>query len=137
MTTSVYIDTSAFLAVLNADDAWHQRAAQLWFFLLDTGAKLFTNSLVLVETHALIQNRLGMDAVRTFTKNVLPVVKVQWMDEPLYQQSLTVLLSANRKNLSLVDCASFVTMSDLNLKKVFTFDAHFSEQGFEVLDIFN
>jgi predicted nucleic acid-binding protein len=43
---------------------------------------------------------------------------------------LGILLAANRLNLSLVDCTSFEIMRQTRLEKVFTFDPHFSEQGF-------
>ena len=121
----VYIDTSAFLAVLNAGDEDHTKAASIWYNLLDTQACLVTNSFVLVETYALIQNRLGLDAVRTFSRDILPLLTVK--------QSLTSFLSSSRRDLSMVDCSSFTTMIQLGIIKVFTFDSHFSEQGFEVL----
>ena len=130
---SVYIDTSAFLAILNADDEVHQRASRIWLSLLDTESRLITNSSVLVEAYALIQRRLGMDAARSFAKDILPVIEIIWIDEEIYQQSLVSFLSANRRNLSLVDCTSFVTMFHSNISRVFTFDAHFAEQGFEIL----
>jgi predicted nucleic acid-binding protein len=43
------------------------------------------------------------------------------------------LLTADRRQLSLVDCSSFETMRRLGIKKVFSFDEHFREQDFEVI----
>ena len=37
------------------------------------------------------------------------------------------------KKWSFTDCSSYVIMRQLKIKKVFTFDANFSEMGFEVL----
>ena len=42
-------------------------------------------------------------------------------------------LAANRRKLSLVDCSAFETMLRLSIQAVFTFDKHFSEQGFDVI----
>lgn len=131
----VFVDTSAFLAVLNADDEFHAKAAASWHDLLTHEAELITNSFVLVETYALVQNRLGLDAVRTLAKDLMPLFKVKWMDDDLYQQAVTSFLSANRRQLSMVDCASFITMHRYDISVVFTFDRHFSEQGFEVLGL--
>ena len=46
---------------------------------------------------------------------------------------MEALLVVNHRKLSLVDCASFETMRRLGIQKVFTFDRHFADQGFQVL----
>ncbi|MDP2857839.1 MAG: VapC toxin family PIN domain ribonuclease, partial [Bacillota bacterium] len=43
------------------------------------------------------------------------------------------LLTAGRRNLSLVDCVSFDVMRRLGMEKAFAFDAHFAEQGFQCM----
>ncbi|MEW6660888.1 MAG: type II toxin-antitoxin system VapC family toxin [Bacillota bacterium] len=131
----VYVDTSAFLAVLDADDVNHQAAKRAWIDLLQSGDGLVCNSYVLVETHALIQHRLGLAAVRTFHEDIFPVLRLEWIDTTLHQQAAHAVITANRKNLSLVDCASFGTMRRLGIKKAFTFDKHFPEQGFEIIPL--
>lgn len=130
---NVYVDTSAFLAVLNRDDAHHAEAKAAWFQLLDDGTPLGTNSFVLVETAAVIQNRLGLDAARTFFTAVYPLLEVVWVDAELMSLAVPLLVTAKRRGLSLVDCSSFLVMQRLKLNKVFAFDRHFREQGFEVL----
>jgi predicted nucleic acid-binding protein len=54
---NIYVDTSAFLAVLNADDRYHVVAKSTWEKLLLDGAQLYLNNYVLVETFALLQSR--------------------------------------------------------------------------------
>lgn len=129
----VFVDTSAFLAFLNADDEFYIKAASIWCDLLNDEAELITNSFVLVETYALAQNRLGLDAVRTLAKDVMPLFEIKWINDDLYQQATTAFLSANRRQLSVVDCTSFVTMRRYDISAAFTFDRHFIEQGFEAL----
>src|SRR5437868_4750966 len=96
-------------------------------------AELICSSYVMVETFALVQSRLGMDAVRVLAADVLPLLRVVWVDADLHSAALTALLTAGRRQLSLVDCASFETMRRLNVRRAFTFDDHFAEQGFEVV----
>ena len=43
---SVYVDTSAFLAVLNAGDEFHDEAIRIWLALLDSRSPMITNSFV-------------------------------------------------------------------------------------------
>jgi len=128
---SVFIDTSAFLAVLDADDRYHLRAKKEWIRLVQSGEKLFCNNYVLVESFALIQHRLGMEAVKAFQEDILPVVEIEWIAEEDHRKSVRELLVAGRRKLSLVDCVSFHTMKRMNIKTAFTFDQHFNEQGFE------
>jgi len=130
---SVYVDTSAFLAVLNADDRFHATARRRWQQLIEAGRSLICNNYVLVETMAVIQNRLGMDAVIAFQNDVRPILTILWVDEDLHQRAVSALLAARRRRLSLVDCASFESMIQAGMRQVFAFDTHFEEQGFEVL----
>lgn len=81
----VFVDTSALYAVLDADDQGHEPAKDTWRELLDGETTLLTTNYVLVETSALLQNRLGLDAVRVFHQDVLPALVVVWVDETLHR----------------------------------------------------
>jgi uncharacterized protein len=128
---SVFVDTSAFYAVLDRDDAEHETAAARWKKLLEEERRLVTSSYVLVETCALIQNRLGMKALRTFHDDVLPVIETYWITEDDHRGAMDAVIVADRRSLSLVDCSSFVAMRRLTLRAVFAFDPDFEQQGFE------
>jgi predicted nucleic acid-binding protein len=128
---SLFVDTSAFLAVLDADDRHHQSARDFWQDILQGDETLMTTNYVLLETYALVQNRLGMDAVREFSTIIMPLLNVLWVDEDIHQRGLSALLAANRRKLSLVDCISFEAARSLAIQRVFTFDKHFAEQGFQ------
>jgi predicted nucleic acid-binding protein len=72
----VFVDTSAFLAVLDADDTHHPAARHVWEELLTEGTSLVCHNYVLVETLALVQNRLGMAVVQTFQNDIEPLLEV-------------------------------------------------------------
>lgn len=63
---NVFVDTSAFLAMLDADDAYHEQAREAWIDLIKQEETLVCSNYVLVESFALVQNRLGMAAVSVF-----------------------------------------------------------------------
>jgi len=63
---STFIDTSGFIAMLDADDAFHAMAAKTWIDILTSQETLVTTNYVLLETCALVQHRLGMQAVKLF-----------------------------------------------------------------------
>jgi predicted nucleic acid-binding protein len=120
----VLLDTSGLFAVFHRDDRRHPAASQTWEDLLRSDAPLHMCNYTLVELAALLQRRLGIDAVDALGTHVLPWVHVLWTDETLHAQAVAGLLA---------DCASFAAMRRLGLRRVFTFDQHFAEQGFAVL----
>ena len=64
---------------------------------------------------------------------ILLVVQVVWVDEGIHRSAQHALLVALRRELSRVDCVSFEAMRRLGLFTAFSFDQHFSEQGFQLL----
>ncbi len=130
---SIFIDTSGFIAVLDKDDASHTEAAKTWMDILTSEEDLVTTNYVLVETCALVQNRLGMAAIKVFQEDIVPVLRIEWIDKAVHYAATGILLAAVRKKLSLVDCVSFETMRLLGITTAFTLDKHFKEQGFTSL----
>jgi uncharacterized protein len=130
---SIFADTSALYALLDRSDAHHSTAAKLWTRLLSEDQAIATSNYVLVELCALAQNRLGMAAVQTIVHDMVPVLQVEWVGMEEHQEAVAGLLTAARRRLSLVDCASFVIMRRRGITEAFAFDSHFSEQGFHEL----
>ena len=130
---TAFVDTSAFYAVIDADDAKHEVARNVWERLLDGRDTLHTTNYVLIETTALLQSRIGIDGLRTFTADVMPVLAVTWVDEGTHRSACHALLVSSHRALSLVDCVSFEVMRRQGIDRVFCFDNHFAEQGFQVI----
>ena len=129
----IFIDTSAFHALLDRDDANNQKATKIWTYLLGADYTLVTSNYILVEAFALMQNRLGLDALRGFQEDILPLITIEFVSPELHRSGIAALLSASRRSLSLVDCVSFELMRSSGIKSVFAFDNHFKEQGFVIL----
>lgn len=129
----IFVDTSAFLAMLASADLNHLRAMQGWQSLLEENQALITNSYVLVESIVIIQKRLGLSKVHDYQDKIVPLLSVEWIDEIQHKAAVQRMLSADRRQLSLVDCSGFETMRRLKIEKAFAFDDHFREQGFEVI----
>jgi len=77
----VFVDSSALYAIANREEEPHSRAAEAWRRLLADQAVLLTTNYVLLETSALVQRRLGMEALRDFETSVVPLLHVEWVDE--------------------------------------------------------
>ena len=128
---TAFVDTSALYALLDGDDRFHALAATAWLELLPSEDQLVTSSYVLVEACALVQRRLGIAAVRDLSDHLLPVLGTEWIGEAEHRTAHAALLASGRRDLSLVDCVSFHVMRKARIRRVFTFDPHFAEQGFE------
>ena len=129
----IFIDTSAFYALLDGDDAEHSRALRLWEKEPLVEGGLVTTNYVVLESMALLQTRLGMPAVRVFREAILPLVRIEWIDEAVHAQAVSALIAADRRGLSLVDLSGFETMLRLGIRSAFTFDRHFRQYGFQTL----
>lgn len=130
---SVWIDTSGFYALLDADDPSHDVARGLWDRLLEEKPELVTNNYVFVETVVILQRRLGLGAVTEFVQEFVPLVSANWVDEDIHGCGLVALLAAGRRKVSMVDCVSFEQMRRLGITEALAFAAHFDEQGFHCL----
>jgi len=130
---SIFLDTSAFYALLDADDKNHTASKQSAAELRRIGERLLTSNYVVVETCALLHRRLGLDALRTFVEDDLPNVSIHWIDLRLHACGVNAVLMSSKGGPNLVDCVSFALMRELGVTNVFTFDRHFADQGFNCL----
>jgi predicted nucleic acid-binding protein len=129
----IFVDTSAMFALVNTAEANHAAAWDTWKGFGDDDCDLVSNNYVIVESISLTQGRLGLSVVRKLLDNILPFIQVIWVDEEQHSAIVQDVLSANRRQLSLVDCSAFATMRRGGIETVFTFDEHFREQGFKVI----
>ncbi len=130
---SVFVDTSALIALFARDDRFHLQAREIWRELLSNRRPLVTSNYVLLECSALLQNRYGLEALRDLHESITPLLSVHWADETLHNLGMAILLTAGRRRLSLVDCISFAICRQLAITSAFAFDPHFAEQGIQPL----
>ena len=127
----IFIDTSAIYALSDATDPWHAVARRRLEALLGSGEDLLTHSYVLVESMAVVQRRLGVEAALRLAEGAERFL-VQWIDAPLHAEALRLFRSRGRSRSqpSFVDQVSFVVMRMRGVTTAFAFDAHFEEEGF-------
>lgn len=134
--TPVFVDTSALLAFLDADDESHPEAVSHWNRLLDGIAagefRGVTHYGVVLETSALVQRRLGMDALERLHGVLFGPLAVEWVDEVLHSRATVAMLAARHRRVSLVDWASFELMRERGIDYALAFDSDFAERGFRL-----
>ena len=127
---SVFVDTSALIAFLDAEDPAHGVCREAWRQAALDAEGPVTTDYVVVEAVAVAQRRWGLYAVRTLVGEYLPLIGVGSVSAEDRAAALSALLTAGRRHLSLVDCVSFTVMRRMGIREYLGLDPHFEEQGF-------
>lgn len=134
MRSAVLWDSSAILALLDADDADHRTAAAIAFRLAAEERPAFVTNYIEAEAHALLLSKLGRLLAREWLlAGGLPVVEALPHEE---SKAKEILARHADKDWSLCDAISFAVAESRSVRTVFTFDHHFQQYGrFEVLGL--
>lgn len=131
--TSIFVDTSGFYAVLDGTDPYHAEALAAFRKAIADASPLHTTSYVIHEAWALIQHRLGWEAVDDFLDRLVPLCQIGHVDQALYAVGAARCRQARQRHLSLTDCVSFEQMRANAIRHVIGRDAHFVREGFVAL----
>lgn len=123
----VFVDTSGLYALLDEDDAQHRAAADI-FGRMPATTELVTHNYVLVEAIALVRRRLGPAAETRLIDEILPIVRIVWVDEATHRDAVATYRAAGR-SASLVDHVSFAVLRNAAVNLAFAFDADFERRG--------
>jgi uncharacterized protein len=133
--TSVFLDTSGLIALVNTDDQWHRKAEIVWAGLSDSSAGLITTSLVLIELAdglSRVHHRgLAMQLVDALERSRR--VEIVPVDEHLEKLGWQLFRAREDKDWGMTDCVSMSLMADRRIQDVFTADHHFEQAGFNIL----
>jgi predicted nucleic acid-binding protein len=129
----IYVDTSAFYALMDRSDLHHQSAKALWPNLLEDHISLRTSNYTVSESLSLIQYRLGYIAANIWYKDILGVLEVHWVDRATHCRGYELWMSLGRHQYSLIDCISYVIMHENQIEKAFCYKQSYDEQGFKLL----
>ena len=134
MRRAVLWDSSAILALLDADDIDHECAREVANLIAAERRPSFITNYVEVETHALLLRRLGRAIAREWlTTGRLPVVRVSPQEEEIAR---AIVARHTDKDWSLCDAVSFAFLERRRVRRAFSFDRHFQQYGkFEVLGL--
>src|SRR5260370_37165578 len=95
-----FVDTSAIYAVLDRDDKNHPAARVTWERLLAGDAILVTSNYVLVETCALVQHRLGLEAIRAFQQLIAPLLTIEWISQAQHDSAMAAVSASVPQQIS-------------------------------------
>lgn len=131
----IFVDTVAWIALINRDDNLHEPAKQTLQNLYANKAQLVTTELVLIE----VANSLAAPDWRAkafrFIQSLRsqPMVYVVGIEQDVLVTGWQLYGERDDKAWSLVDCVSFVVMQREGIYEAFTADHHFRQAGFVTL----
>ncbi|HEV3217607.1 MAG TPA: hypothetical protein VGZ27_17890 [Vicinamibacterales bacterium] len=127
MTRSVLWDSSAILALLDADDADHARAVAVAHDIASERRPSFITNYIEAETHALLLRKLGRSIAREWLlTGGLTVVQAFPTEE---QKAKEILARHTDKDWTLCDAISFAVLGARHVTRAFSFDHHFRQYG--------
>ena len=128
----VFVDTAAWIALINQRDALHNSALEISKNLRQKQASLVTTEFVLLE----VADGLCNLPIRLNTINFidglyqLPKLKIIRLDKILFDTGWQLYKQRLDKEWSLTDCISFVVMRYESITQAFTSDRHFEQARF-------
>ena len=116
-------DSSAILALLDADDADHERAVAVARQIASEMRPSFITNYIEVEAHALLLRKLGRALAREWLlTGGLPVIRALAEEE---DRAREIIARHSDKDWSLCDAISFAVLDVRRIRRAFTFDRHF------------
>lgn len=130
----IFVDTGAWIAILNPNDQYHREAITIYNNLRDQEIQLLTTDYVIDETVTRLRydtNHLVAVAFLEFIGNAeiaggLTIVEI---DKDMFEKAKALFRQYDSARLSFTDCTSFVVCQENNIFEAFAFDQHFSMMG--------
>ncbi|NBD15542.1 MAG: PIN domain-containing protein [Cyanobacteria bacterium] len=128
----VFVDTAAWLALLNKSDSFHPKAKDVEKSLQANRRLWVTTDFILIEVADALCSVSQRSQTAKLIKNLkrLKSVLVVALDPELLEQGLALYESRLDKDWGLTDCISFVVMQQRGITEAFTSDRHFEQAGF-------
>lgn len=134
MTTSVFVDASAWIALNHKRDQDHQKAVTVNKQLLRTPRRYLTSNFVLDETYNGLLYQIGHHAAVGFGEKIRQskLISIVHVTPEIEEAAWQLFKSYSDKTFSFTDCTSFVIVKQFGLTDAFTADHHFEQAGFSI-----
>jgi uncharacterized protein len=129
---TVFVDSSYYIAILNARD---QYAASARTVAHEDLGQTVTTALVVTEVCNSLSEPRFRRQVCQLVKTLQTTVQTDLVfpDRSLWERSFDLYASRSDKFWSLTDCLSFIVMQDRGILEALTADRHFEQAGFRIL----
>jgi len=132
MNKPVFVDTSAWIAIINPRDKYHFAAKEFYSDTLAQKRRLLISNFIVAETYTNLLCKVGRHKAWSFLDIIeqSPSVHCIWSSQELETQARDILRRYDDQDFSYTDAASFAMMQQREITDAFAFDHHFSVVGF-------
>ena len=122
----LFVDTSAWYALLDKSDANHHAAVKLKDSLVHP---MVTSNYIADEVITLVRTRLGYEVAveigqKLWNESIANIIPMTPQDE---KKAWEIFVTYHDKTFSYTDCTSFALMERLGIAEAFAFDEHFKQ----------
>jgi uncharacterized protein len=131
----IFVDTAAWLALINKSDILHKKAKQIRDKLIRERRQFLLTDYIIVE----IGNALSRIPFRKAAVQIISLIqssrniRVVEIDKEIFIEAWNLYEERLDKEWSFTDCTSFVVMNKMGLIDAFTSDHHFEQAGYNIL----
>jgi predicted nucleic acid-binding protein len=129
--TRILVDTSALLALLDADDPRQDSVRAT--FVEHPDDDLVTHGYVVAESIAVARRRLGIDGVIALLDDVLPAIGLLHVDPDTHATAQARYRASLPSGVSFVDQVSFVVLEREGIDTALVLDSDFARPGLTVI----
>jgi predicted nucleic acid-binding protein len=128
----IFVDTAAWLALLNKDDDLHAQARQVMKTLRRQRAALVTTEFVLLEVADALSAPAHRGRTVKFINGLrqLRLLSILPASQSLWAAGWKLYSDRPDKDWSLTDCSAFAVMTQERITQAFTSDHNFEQAGF-------
>ena len=127
----VFIDTSAFIALSDQDDQYHQKAKEFYLHQIAQKPRFVTSNFIICETLNYLRIRVSYQSAISFRENLYKsrIIEIFQITPDLEEKAFRIMKRYKDKTFSFTDCTSFALMEGLGVETAFGFDQHFQQYG--------
>lgn len=128
---NIFVDTTAWIAVVNSRDQFHPAARDFYRQNFNPYARLVTSNLVVAETYILLRLDCGSAIALKWWEMIVDSIRIEivYADAAITAEAFNLLRQYKDQSISLTDAVSFKIMEERRVKETFTFDSHFTKAG--------
>lgn len=132
---TVFVDTSAFVALRNSAEREHRRARAALGELIAADVALYTSNYVFAETYTALMVRVGRAEAIEWGRRFRAGTAIELVraEEDVDAAAWEILERHEDKGWSYVDATSFALIERDGGGEAFAFDVHFAQRGLRVL----
>ena len=130
----VFVDASAFIALVVETDSNHERAAEIAARLELEKAELISSNMVIAEVLTVLSMRFSKVLAVEFGQRIMNGgIRIIHPSALSFEHAWRIWKDESHKDVGFVDAMSFALIESEQISSAFSFDHDFLKRGFEVI----